>query len=407
MGVGLRDYEPIVGSAVLEELAILSERVRARRHLHVNSTRVGGGVAEILQRAIPLLQELGLEARWEVIEGSPEFFEVTKSFHNALQGQPVPISREMLDTYVICNYENSLRVSLDADVVYIHDPQPAAMVRGRREGQKWVWRCHIDLSHPQMEPWEYLRGYVERYDASIFSITKFAQNLRIPEFIMPPSIDPLSDKNRDLDPQEVDAILDQLNIPRDKPLVTQISRFDPFKDPIGVIRAFRLARQHVDCRLVLAGGGATDDPEGARVLARVLEEAAGERDIHILDLPPQSDLAINALQRASTVILQKSLREGFGLTVTEAMWKGKPVIGGAAGGITLQVQEGFTGYLVHSVEGAAYRIRYLLSRPELRERLGQNAREFVRRNFLITRNIRDYLLVILALEHPGHAQFEI
>lgn len=407
MGVGLRDYEPIVGSGVLEELAVLSERVHARRHVHVNSTRVGGGVAEILQRAIPLLQEMGLDARWEVIEGTTEFFEVTKSFHNALQGQPVQISREMLDAYIICNYENSLRLDLDADVVYIHDPQPAAMVRRRRDGQKWVWRCHIDLSRPHPELWEYLRSYVERYDASIFSMAKFAQNLRVPQFIMPPSIDPLSDKNRDLAPEEVNAILDQLNIPRDKPLVTQISRFDPFKDPIGVIRAFRLARQHVDCRLVLAGGGATDDPEGVRVLARALEEAAGDREIHVLDLPPQSDLAINALQRASTVILQKSLREGFGLTVTEAMWKGKPVIGGAAGGITLQVQDGFTGYLVRSVEGAAYRIRYLLSRPELRERLGQNAREYVRRNFLITRNIRDYLLVILALEHPGHAQFEI
>ena len=405
--IKLKDYEEIVGHEVLDELSMLAERIGSRHILNINSTRMGGGVAEILARLVPMMNELGLKTRWEVMEGGPEFFEVTKSFHNALQGQLVNITQDMLDSYLICNYENAHKMNLDADMVVIHDPQPAAMVRYRKRGQSWVWRCHIDLSNPQRDLWEYLKVYVDRYDAAIFSMAKFAQQLEIPQFIITPSIDPLSDKNRDLTPEEMNRILDDLQIPRDKPIITQISRFDRFKDPLGVIAAFRLVRHHTDCRLILSGGGATDDPEGAHVLQQVKEAAEGDPDIHVLELAPESNLAINALQRASAIILQKSVKEGFGLTVTEAMWKGKPVVGGAAGGILLQVQEGFTGYIVHSVEGAAYRLRYLLSRPDLMKRLGENGREYVRRNFLITRELRDHLLMAIVLEHPGQGQIMI
>lgn len=405
--IKLKDYEGIVGHEALDELSMLADKIKGKRFLNINSTRTGGGVAEILARLVPLLNELGVETRWEVMEGSPEFFEVTKAFHNALQGQPIKITQDMLDSYIICNYENVHKLNFDSDMVVIHDPQPAAMVRYRKKGQSWIWRCHIDLSNPQRELWEYLKVYVDRYAAAVFSMAKFAQRLEIPQFIITPSIDPLSDKNRELSQDEIDQVLDDFQILRDKPIITQISRFDRFKDPLGVISAFRLVRRHTDCRLILAGGGADDDPEGAQVLQQVREAAEGDADMHVLELAPGSDLAVNALQRASAIIIQKSIKEGFGLTVTEAMWKGKPVVGGAAGGILLQIQNGFTGFVVHSVEGAAYRLRYLLSRPNLMKQLGENGREYVRRNFLITQGLRDYLLMAIVLGHPGQRQIMI
>lgn len=403
----LKDYQEIVGREALNELTFLGEKLGKRRLLHINSTKQGGGVAEILNRLIPLLNELGVKARWEVMEGRPEFFEVTKAFHNALQGQELSLSQELLDTYLITNHENARRIKLEADLVVIHDPQPAAMVRHRDKGQKWVWRCHIDLSHPHPKLWNYLGAYVSKYDASVFHMAQFTQKLTIPQFLITPSIDPLSDKNREMSETEIETLCDKLGIMRDKPLIVQISRFDLHKDPLGVIKSFLLVRRHIDCRLVLAGGGAGDDPEGARVLTQVREAAEGNPDIYVLELPAGSDLEINAIQRAASVIVQKSLREGFGLTITEGMWKGKPVIGGASGGIALQIENHFNGYLVHSLEGAAYRLRYVLSRPELMRRLGQNGREFVRRNFLITRSVRDHLLLALALDRPAEATIMI
>jgi len=322
---------------------------------------------------------------------------VTKAFHNSLQGEEQVITDDMYEIFLECNRQNAERLPLDADLIMIHDPQPVALILRRDTRGKWVWRCHIDASRPQRRVWNFLRGYVERYDAAVFSLPKFAQRLPIPQYLVYPSIDPLSDKNRELSDREVAGILSRLGVPQDKPILLQVSRFDRFKDPVGVINAYRMVKRRTECRLVLAGGGAVDDPEGQVVLAEVREAAGRGPDIHVLELPPDAHLEINALQRAATVVLQKSTREGFGLTVAEAMWKGKPVIGGTAGGITVQIVYDLTGYTVNSVEGAAYRIRYLLHNLEAATRIGRIAREHVRRNFLITRHLADYLMLLRAV----------
>ncbi len=400
MPVRLEDYREVAPAGAVDFLYRLSERVKGMSMLNVNSTKYGGGVAEILHRLIPMLNEVGVQARWEVILGADEFYACTKAFHNALQGTEQVITQRMLDAYVETNRENAKRLLLDADVMLIHDPQPAALVDYRTVG-RWVWRCHIDVSQPIRRVWNFLRQYVVKYDAAVFSLPRFAQRLPIPQFLVYPSIDPLSDKNRDLTEAEVYAHLAKLKVPRDKPILLQVSRFDRFKDPVGVISAYRIAKKHNDCRLVLAGGGAADDPEGKAVLAEVQAAAGEDPDLHVLELPPDAHLAINALQRAATVVLQKSTKEGFGLTVAEAMWKGKPVIGGAAGGITAQVIYDVTGYTVNSVEGTAFRIRHLLNNPDVREKMGQHAKEYVRQNFLITRHLRDYLTLMYAVVNGG------
>jgi trehalose synthase len=355
---------------------------------------LGGGVAEILCSLVPLLQDVGIEARWEVITGTEEFFATTKAFHNALQGQDQQFSPAMLQDYIAVNQENARHLSFDADYVVIHDPQPAALIESRQTKGKWIWRCHIDISKPQRTIWNFLRQFVIRYDAAIFSLPRFAQKLPIPQFLIYPSIDPLSDKNRELTEEEQDRIIKRLKISLEKPILLQVSRFDRFKDPLGVIQAYRLVKKHHELQLILAGGGATDDPEGESFLAEVRKAAEDDPDIKILLLPPDANLEINALQRVATIVLQKSLREGFGLTVAEAMWKGKPVIGGFTGGITVQLVYGVTGFTVNSVEGAAYQIHYLLDNPEMIAKVGQDAREYVRRNFLITRHLGDYLALM-------------
>jgi trehalose synthase len=387
-------YRDVTPKGTIDFLRCLAEKVRGRKILHVNSTRVGGGVAEILRSLVPLLNDIGVEARWEVITGTEDFFAVTKAFHNALQGEEQDLSPEMLETYREINRKNAQGLSWNADYVIIHDPQPAALILQKPEGGRWIWRCHIDISHPQRKVWNFLRQYVVQYDGAIFSLPRFAQRLPIPQFLIYPSIDPLSDKNRDLSPGEQEKILDRLRIPRDKPILLQVSRFDRFKDPLGVIQAYRLVKKHHDVRLILAGGGAADDPEGEKVLAEVRQAARNDPDILILLLPPDAHVEINALQRAATIVLQKSLREGFGLTVAEAMWKGKPVIGGFAGGITVQLVYGVTGFTVNSPEGAAFRIHHLLDNPDIMAKMGEDAREYVRRNFLITRHLGDYLALM-------------
>ncbi len=405
---GLNDYLPIVGQEVIDQLQRVAERLGPRRFVHINSTRAGGGVAEILSRAVPLLNQLGLEATWEVIFGDPDFFEVTKAMHNGLQGDKVRFTPTMTDHYREINKENARRFQWEADFVLVHDPQPAALIEDLRpQARHWVWRCHIDASRPQLAVWKYLRQFVKQYDASVFSMSKFAQNLPHPQYLIHPSIDPLSDKNRELTSDEVQAVLDRLGISRDRPIILQVSRFDSFKDPLGVIQAFKLVRKQTSCQLLLVGGEATDDPEGPEILARVEEAVAGESDIKVLLLPSDSHYEVNALQHAADVIVQKSVREGFGLTVTEAMWKGKPVIGGAVGGIVLQVRDYHSGFLVHSPEGCAFRIRYLLHRPEMSRRMGKLAKEFVRRHFLITRQIRDYLTLMLFIDNPGSRVIEL
>lgn len=402
----IRSYSGIAPRGDLILIQRLCERLKGRTFLHVNSTKMGGGVAEILGRMVPILKGLGIEARWEIIEGDVRFFEVTKRMHNGLQGRDEGITEAQWEYYYEINRSNAKRLNLSADMVLIHDPQPLPLVEFR-DSSKWVWRCHIDLSRPSLEIFDRIRPYCERYDALIFSVAKFAMNMPVDEFIIPPSIDPLSEKNMDLPEREVKETLERFKIPDDRPIVLQVSRFDRFKDPTGVIRAYRMVKRYNDCVLVLAGSPATDDPEGEFVLEEVMEYAADDPDINILMLPPGSDRAINALQRAATVVLQKSLKEGFGLTVSEAMWKQRPVIGGAVGGIPLQIVHGVTGFLVYSDEGCAFRIRQLLNDPEMAKRMGERGRDYVKTNFLITRQIRDYLSIWYALENQGGSVIEV
>ena len=400
MTATLDDYRQVVGAGVVDELLLLADRVRHRRLQHINSTAVGGGVAELLTRLIPLFRGLGIDTTWDVIKGDQAFFEVTKAFHNALHGGADTITDEMFDVYRDTTNMNLYDLGRAGDFVVVHDPQPAALIELKKEtGGNWIWRCHIDVSAPSPAVWGFLKRYVDGYDASVLSMPEFAQRLSIPQFMVAPSIDPLSDKNRELPDSEITAVLERHGLNPSRPILTQISRFDRLKDPLGVIHAYRLVRRRHDCQLVLAGGGASDDPEGEQVLKEVQEAAADDPDIHVLLLPPFSDLEINALVRGSTIIMQKSLKEGFGLTVTEALWKRRPVIGGAVGGIKLQVLNGVTGHLVHSPEGAANRVVELLGDEQLRRSIGTNGHQHVRENFLTTRHVRDYLLMILAVEH--------
>lgn len=381
----------------------LGRRVEGKSLVHVNSTRYGGGVAEMLHRLLPLFEELGIKVRWEVIAGSDLFYRATKGFHNALQGGSQRITPEMFDAYIECNRASAKRLNLDAEFAMIHDPQPAALIDARHRGATWMWRCHIDISTPQHSVWQFLRPFVIRYDAAIVSLPRFSQRLPLPQFLVYPSIDPLSEKNRELAPQEIDRVLERLGVPRDKPILLQVSRFDRFKDPVGVVAAYRLVKKSHDCRLVLAGGTATDDPEAAEVLAEVQEAVGTDPDVHILSLPPTANLEINALQRAATIVYQKSTREGFGLTVAEALWKGKPVIGGETGGITVQLIPGVTGLTVNSPEGAAFCTKRLLNDPEMMALLGQQGKEYVRHRFLITRHLQEYLGLLIYLQQRARS----
>jgi trehalose synthase len=401
MTATLDAYAPFVGAGTIEELRLLGERLSGRVVQQINSTAVGGGVAEILNRMVPLLREVGLDARWDVIHGGEAFFGVTKKLHNALHGVAPALTPEEEEVFAETTAENLRTLDLSDDLVFVHDPQPVQLIRARRPGSRWMWRCHIDLSAPAPGAWEFLRPWVEGYQAAVFSAPQFARTLSIDQVLISPSIDPLSDKNRDLDAATIASVVARLGLDPSRPLITQVSRFDRLKDPLGVIEAYRLVRRYNDCQLLLVGGSATDDPEGSQVLADCRERAAHDPDIHVVELPPTANLEINALQRASTVVLQKSLREGFGLTVSEALWKGKPVIAGAVGGIPLQITHKYSGILTHTVEGAAYWIKQLLNAPEFARRLGENGREHVRSNFLLTRHLRDYLLLFISFAHSG------
>jgi trehalose synthase len=401
MGNLLEQYAQVVGNEVIDHLRQLASPLVGKKVLHINSTKEGGGVAEILNRIIPLKQELGIVAEWDVIKGEKDFYTCTKKMHNSLQGNRDEINDHLYSVYKETNRKNFdiLKDKLEqADVVFIHDPQPAALLSfcNSRKG-KWVWRCHIDVSHPYRPVWKYLREYIKDYDASIWSLAAFVQQLTHPLYLIPPSIDPLSDKNVELPEKEIAYYLDSWGLKKGIPIITQVSRFDRFKDPVGVIQAYRLVKKYVPVQLVLAGGGASDDPEGQQVLEEVRTYAGDDPDVHILELPPDAHRAINALQRGSDIILQKSLKEGFGLTVTEGLWKSKPVIGGDTGGIRLQVINHFSGFRVSTPEGAAMRIRYLLKHPKVMESIGKNARQHVLDNFLITRHLREYLTLTVAL----------
>jgi len=399
--IHIEDYIPIVGQATVDELGLLADRLRGKAIQNINSTAVGGGVAEILSRMIPLLSQLGVSAAWDVIKGDEKFFAITKKFHNGLHGVPVEIDAGEYAHFLEVNHYNAEQIRF-GDIVFVHDPQPIALVEKRGAvGKNWLWRCHIDFSRPDPKIWEFLRQFIPRYDAAVFSAPAFSQKLSIPQVLIAPSIDPLGDKNKELDEATIDAVFARFGIDRSRPVVTQISRFDYLKDPVGVIKAYKLAKQRVDMQLVVAGGGATDDPEGPIIMEQVRREAEKDKDIFVLFLPPASDIEINALQRGSTVILQKSLKEGFGLTVSEALWKGKPTIAGAVGGIPLQIAHKYSGILTHSIEGTAQWIKQLISAPEYARKLGINGKEHIRNNFLITRHIKDYLLLFLSLFHEG------
>ncbi|MDD3087457.1 MAG: glycosyltransferase [Candidatus Omnitrophica bacterium] len=394
----LEEYIPIVGQSIIDDLRLLAKKLEGKVVQHINSTAVGGGVAEILTRAVPLLNELGLNTKWDVIKGGEQFFEVTKKFHNALHGRIEEISQRDFDIFMEASAENIKGVDTYGDIVFVHDPQPIALINKRAEN-KWLWRCHIDVSNPNQKVWKFLMDFIVKYDSAVFSAPSFSRRLPIRQFLISPSIDPLSDKNKELPQELVDSVLRKYEIKKDKPIITQISRFDRLKDPVGVIQAYLQVKKYIDCQLILAGGSASDDPEGMQVLAEVKEKSRQDKDIHIL-LLPQNDIEVNALQRGSDVIIQKSIREGFGLTVSEALWKSKPVVASNVGGIPLQIKHKYSGLLCHSIDGAAFAIKQLLNSPAYARKLGENGRENIRNNFLLTRHLKEYMLLFLSLYHP-------
>jgi len=397
----LDTYVEFAGQETIDRIRALAEPLRGARILHVNATAYGGGVAELLATHVPLLQSLGIAAEWQVIHGSDEFFAVTKAVHNALQGGDVEWTATMQRIYLEKVLDNALLLEGEWDYVVIHDPQPAAMLGFladspvNRPQTKWIWRCHIDLTDANPEVWEFFRPHVERHDASIWTMPEFVpSSLSMDRIVQaPPCIDPMSVKNLDLPIPFMTEICRQYGLDVDRPIMCQVSRYDPWKDPLGVIEAFQIVRQEVpDAQLLLAGSMATDDPEGFHVWEQVEEARGGDRDIHLLsNIQQVGNVQINAFQRAADVVVQKSLREGFGLTVSEGLWKGRPVIGGRAGGIVLQIRDGQDGYLVDSVEECAKHTIELLQDPGLADEMGASGKEHVRQNFLSTRELEDYL----------------
>lgn len=403
------DYRPVIGDERVSELRELAQPLQGAKVLHVNATAFGGGVAEILASLVPLMNDLGLVADWQVMQGADEFFKVTKAMHNSLQGMFIQWTPEMHQTWLHYNQMNADLFDRDYDFVVIHDPQPAAVPsliskRDARHG-KWMWRCHIDLTQAQVDVWDFLRPFVEVYDGSIFTLKDYIkEDLNSPHtFVVPPSIDPLTPKNIQLAPETVSSILRQYDVNPDQPMIVQVSRFDPWKDPLGVIDAYRMVKREIpDLHLVMIASMAHDDPEGWSYYERTVRRAGEDFDIHILsNLNGVGNVEVNAFQTAAKVVIQKSIREGFGLTVTEGLWKGKPVVGGNVGGIPLQIIHDKTGYLVNTVAECAERVLHLLRYPEEAERLGQAGKEHVRENFLTTRHLRDYLYIFRTLADAG------
>jgi trehalose synthase len=391
----LETYRDVAPRGAVDIILRLAERVPGRKFLHLSGGRFGGGPAEILNALVPIMADLGIDASWDITGGDPQFYSTARALHAALTGEERVLTGEGLEHYLEMNRINAKKLALDADLVLVHDVQPATLVQ-HRSGGRWVWRCHFDASRAQRRAWSFLRPYLAQYDAAIFSMPRFARRMNIPQYIVHPSIDPLSAKNRELPVREVDAHLAALRVRRDRPLLLQVGPFTRGADPLGVVNAYRLVKKYHPVRLVLAGTAA-EDRESLEVLAELREAARDDDDLVVLELPPDAHLQINALQRAATIVLQKSVREGFGLGAAEAMWKGKPVIAGLAGGLAQQVLYDVTGYTVQSVEGAAFRIRHLLNNPELIARMGAAGREHVRRSFLITRHLTDYLALLIHL----------
>lgn len=396
--IELKDYEGIVQESQIELVRQVGDKLRGKSVTHVNSTSFGGGVAEILHSLVPLMRDAGLDVHWEVIKGGLDFFTVTKKIHNALQGMNNPLSKEEERLYLEYNKMNSELSILDTDVVMVHDAQPAALIQFYpNKNNKWVWRCHVDLSTPNLSVWGFLEPYISRYDAAVFTAKQYVvPSLTVPTLaIRPPSINPLSEKNRDLTDSEIVEVLQRLEIKADQPIITQVGRFDPWKDPSGAIDVYRIVKkQFPTAQLLLVAGMAADDPEGWLYLEKSARHAGEDPDVHLLtDLKGVKELEVNALQRASQVVLQMSTREGFGLTVAEALWKGVPVVARKVGGIPLQIVDGVNGYLIDTVEQAAERVCNLLKNREEAKQMGINGREHVRENFLVVGQLRDYLLL--------------
>ncbi|UPK01412.1 glycosyltransferase [Bradyrhizobium sp. 170] len=394
----LEQYEPLIGAATLERIALKADRVRTMRVAHISSTFYGGGVTELLTPLTLMMNATGIETDWHLIQGTPGFFGCTKKFHNTLQGESVDFSDAEKTIYEQVVFENATRLHLDdCDAIIVHDPQPLPLITHFPDLEMpWLWQCHIDLSSPYAPVWTYLRQFIEQYSAAIFSLPEYGQDLQVGQHFVTPAIDPFSAKNRELSDREIREFLRNYKIPTDRPLVTQISRFDRWKDPMGVIEAFRKAREQVDCTLVLLGNNASDDPEGGVIL----EQIKGAADDGMIILAADDPTLVNALQRAAAVVLQKSTREGFGLTVTEAMWKGAAVIGGDVGGIRHQIKDEWNGFLVNSPDQAAARMVQLLKDPGLREQIGSRAKESVRQNFLMSRLLEDWLDLLSKYERP-------
>lgn len=392
--IQIEDYEQFVGTRIIERIRKKAKPFQDIHIANVNSTYYGGGVAELLSSLTLLMNSVGIRTGWRMIQGSPDFFSITKKMHNALQGGKINLTGRKLQIYEEVIYENSIRNHLDHDFVIIHDPQPLAMINHYKKKGPWIWRCHLDLSNPNQELWQYLVDFIEQYDAVIFSIKEYQQKLKTSQLFFMPAIDPFSIKNRELPEHEINERLNRYNIPTDLPLIVQISRFDRWKDPEGVIEAFKLARKEIDCTLVLLGDVALDDPEGEKVYKSLL----AQQDERIIILSRQDTALVNALQRRAAIVLQKSLREGFGLTVAEAMWKGTPVIGGNVGGIRYQIKDGVNGFLVASVKETADRILHLLKNRKLRNQMGIKAKETVKKSFLMIRLLEQYLDLFSSFE---------
>jgi trehalose synthase len=392
--IQIEDYKAFVGVEIIERIKAKAKPLQDLHIVNVNSTYYGGGVSQLLSSETLLMNSLGIRTGWRAIQGSPDFFSVTKKIHNALQGSKINLSNRKMQLYEDVIYENSVRNHLDHDVVIVHDPQPLPMINHYRKDCPWIWRCHIDLSSPDQELWNYLVQFIEKYDAVILSSKDYKQDLKTSQLFFMPAIDPFTITNRELSEHEIDERLKHYHIPTDLPLVVQISRFDRWKDPEGVIHAFKLARKEIDCTLVLLGNVATDDPEGEEVYKSLLDY----REERIIILTVQDGALVNALQRRASVVLQKSIREGFGLTVAEAMWKETPVIGGNVGGIRYQIEDGVSGFLVSSPEDAAQRIVQLIEDRELRGEMGRQAKESVRQRFLLTRYLEQYLDLLGSFE---------